>query len=90
MSSGTTNAWGVRESWMVNSPNKEDSSWGDRMLRGPIWEIITGFSLAMAGVDIFMMMHPFAVAYLQEITQTLMGLRKVATPDTSKWIGMEV
>ena len=90
MSSGTTNAWGVREAWMVNSPNKEDSSWGDRMLRGPIWEIITGFSLAMAGVDIFMMMHPFAVAYLQEITQTLMGLRKAETPDTSKWIGMEV
>ncbi len=24
MSSGTTNAWGVREAWMVNSPNKND------------------------------------------------------------------
>ncbi len=90
MSSGTTNAWGVREAWMVNSPNKNDSPWGDRMLRGPIWEILTGFSLAMAGVDIFMMMNPIAVSYLQEITQSLMGLVKAETPDTTNWISMEV
>ncbi|MDM7934790.1 MAG: CO dehydrogenase/acetyl-CoA synthase subunit delta [Methanothrix sp.] len=90
MSSGTTNAWGVREAWMVRSPNKEDSDWGDRMLRGPIWEIITGFTLAMAGVDIFMMMHPLAVAYLHEITQSLMGLIDAKTPDTSNWIKMGV
>jgi len=90
MSSGTTNAWGVRESWMVKSPNKDDSDWGDRMLRGPIWEILTGFSLAMAGVDLFMMMHPLAVAYLHEITQSLMGLIDEKTPDTSNWITAEV
>lgn len=90
MSSGTTNAWGVREAWMVNSPMAAESSWGDRMLRGPIWEIITGFSLAMAGVDLFMMMHPWAVAYVQEITQSLMGSIKAETPDTSNWITMEV
>lgn len=89
MSSGTTNAWGVREAWMIGSPNKEDSDWGDRMLRGPIWEILTGFSLAMAGVDIFMMMNPIAVAYLQEITQSLMGLVEAKTPDTTNWITME-
>ena len=29
MSSGTTNAWGARESWMVGSPLKEDSDWGN-------------------------------------------------------------
>jgi acetyl-CoA decarbonylase/synthase complex subunit delta len=90
MSSGTTNAWGVRESWMVRSPNKDDSDWGDRMLRGPIWEILTGFSLAMAGVDLFMMMHPTAVAYLHEITQSLMGLVEAQTPDTANWIKTEV
>lgn len=90
MSSGTTNAWGAREAWMVNSPNKDDSAWGDRMLRGPIWEILTGFSLAMSGVDIFMMMHPLAVSYLQEITQSLMGLIEAETPDTANWIKMEV
>ena len=90
MSSGTTNAWGVREAWMVRSPNKQDSDWGDRMLRGPIWEILTGFTLAMAGVDIFMMMHPLAVAYVHEITQSLMGLIDAKTPDTSGWLKMGV
>jgi acetyl-CoA decarbonylase/synthase, CODH/ACS complex subunit delta len=90
MSSGTTNAWGVRESWMVRSPNKDDSDWGDRMLRGPIWEIITGFSLAMAGVDIFMMMHPLAVAYVHEITQSLMGRIEAKTPDANAWLKMGV
>jgi len=90
MSSGTTNAWGVRESWMVRSPNKDDSDWGDRMLRGPIWEILTGYSLAMAGVDIFMMMHPMAVAYLHEITQSLMGRIEAKTPDTGAWLKMGV
>jgi acetyl-CoA decarbonylase/synthase complex subunit delta len=90
MSSGTTNAWGVREAWMVRSPNKQDSDWGDRMLRGPIWEILTGFTLAMAGVDIFMMMHPLAVAYVHEITQSLMGLIDAKTPDTSAWLKMGV
>lgn len=90
MSSGTTNAWGVRESWMVRSPNKDDSDWGDRMLRGPIWEILTGFSLAMAGVDIFMMMHPTAVAYVHEITQSLMGRIDAKTPDTGAWLKMGV
>jgi acetyl-CoA decarbonylase/synthase complex subunit delta len=90
MSSGTTNAWGVREAWMVRSPNKQDSDWGDRMLRGPIWEILTGFTLAMAGVDIFMMMHPLAVAYVHEITQSLMGIIDAKTPDTANWLKMGV
>jgi len=90
MSSGTTNAWGVREAWMVRSPNKQDSDWGDRMLRGPIWEILTGYTLAMAGVDIFMMMHPLAVAYVHEITQSLMGRIDAKTPDTANWLKMGV
>ncbi len=90
MSSGTTNAWGVREAWMVKSPNKQDSDWGDRMLRGPIWEILTGYTLAMAGVDIFMMMHPLAVAYVHEITQSLMGRIDAKTPDTANWLKMGV
>ena len=90
MSSGTTNAWGVREAWMVKSPNKQDSDWGDRMLRGPIWEILTGYTLAMAGVDIFMMMHPLAVAYVHDITQSLMGRIDAKTPDTANWLKMGV
>ena len=71
LSSGTTNAWGARESWMISSPQIQDSDWGDREYRGPIWEIITGMTLALAGNDLFMMMHPRAVQFLKEFTEIL-------------------
>jgi len=71
LSSGTTNAWGAREAWMIESPLFEDTNWGNREYRGPIWEIITGMTLALAGNDLFMMMHPKAVQFLKEITSIL-------------------
>lgn len=90
MSSGTTNAWGARESWMVSSPLKQDSDWGPREYRGPIWEIVTGLTLALAGNDLFMMMHPTAVQVVKEITQTLFGLKEEEPIDITNWIGAEV
>jgi acetyl-CoA decarbonylase/synthase complex subunit delta len=90
MSSGTTNAWGAREAWMVGSPLKEDSDWGPREYRGPIWEIVTGLTLALAGNDLFMMMHPGAVAVLKEITQSLHGSLDRDTIDISNWVSAEV
>src|SRR5665648_134080 len=90
MSSGTTNAWGARESWMIESPLSQDSDWGPREYRGPIWEIVTGLSLALAGNDLFMMMHPTSVQVLKEITQTLYGSIKTDDFDISNWIGREV
>ncbi len=71
LSSGTTNAWGAREAWMISSPQSQDSDWGDREYRGPIWEIITGMTLALAGNDLFMMMHPKAVQFLKAFTEIL-------------------
>jgi acetyl-CoA decarbonylase/synthase complex subunit delta len=41
----------------LTSPLKQDSDWGPREYRGPIWEIVTGLSLALAGNDLFMMMN---------------------------------
>lgn len=90
MSSGTTNAWGARESWMISSPLKEDSDWGPREYRGPIWEIITGLTLALAGNDLFMMMHPASVAVLKEITKSLHGSLSRDAVDISNWITQEV
>ncbi len=87
MSSGTTNAWGARESWMKESPLNQDSSWGPREYRGPIWEIVTGLSLSLAGNDLFMMMHPTSVQVLKEITQTLYGSIETEPVDISNWIG---
>ncbi len=86
MSSGTTNAWGARESWMVSSPLKEDSDWGPREYRGPIWEIVTGLTLSLAGNDLFMMMHPTAVQVLKEITQTLYGSKETEPINIENWI----
>jgi len=90
MSSGTTNAWGAREAWMVGSPLKEDSDWGPREYRGPIWEIVTGLTLSLAGNDLFMMMHPGSVAVLKEITQSLHGSLERDAVDISDWVKAEV
>jgi acetyl-CoA decarbonylase/synthase complex subunit delta len=90
MSSGTTNAWGAREAWMIGSPLKEDSDWGPREYRGPIWEIVTGLTLSLAGNDLFMMMHPGSVAVLKEITQSLHGSLERDAVDISNWITAEV
>ncbi len=90
MSSGTTNAWGAREAWMKESPIEGDTSWGPREYRGPIWEIITGLTLALAGGDLFMMMHPGAVAVFKEITSTLFGEREGHVDKIEDWITLEV
>lgn len=90
MSSGTTNAWGAREAWMVSSPLKEDSDWGPREYRGPIWEIVTGLALSLAGNDLFMMMHPGSVAVLKEITQSLHGSLDREMVDIANWVTAEV
>ena len=89
MSSGTTNAWGAREAWMKSSPIEEDTDWGPRELRGPIWEIVTGLTLSLAGVDMFMMMHPGAVAVLKEIMETLGGKISGSVADPGDWIFMK-
>jgi len=90
ISSGTTNAWGAREAWMADSPLEGDTPWGPRELRGPIWEIVTGLTLSLAGVDMFMMMHPLAVAVLKEVFNTLGGKVKGNVADAGKWIFAEV
>ena len=70
MSSGTTNAWAAREAWQ-----KMDPEWGPRELRGPIWETATALTLLLAGVDLFMMMHPAAVKTLKDVIKELTGKR---------------
>ena len=66
MSSGTTNAWAAREAWLKMAPEFEP-----RELRGPLWEVGTALTLLLAGVDLFMMMHPAAVKTLKDITKEL-------------------
>ncbi|HMK54756.1 MAG TPA: CO dehydrogenase/acetyl-CoA synthase subunit delta [Methanobacteriaceae archaeon] len=81
MSSGTTNAWGSREAWM-----KKDE-WGPTDYRGPIWEIFTGLTMMLCGVDIFMMLHPSSVQLLSEIGSTFTKeYLTTDVPDISNWI----
>ncbi|MBU4535673.1 MAG: acetyl-CoA decarbonylase/synthase complex subunit delta [Euryarchaeota archaeon] len=81
MSSGTTNAWGSREAWM----KKEE--WGPTDYRGPIWEIFTGLTMMLNGVDIFMMLHPTSVKLLREIGGTFVkDYMTTDLPDISDWI----
>jgi acetyl-CoA decarbonylase/synthase complex subunit delta len=81
MSSGTTNAWGSREAWM-----KKDE-WGPTDYRGPIWEIVTGLTMMLCGVDIFMMLHPSSVQLLSEIGSTFTKeYLDTDVPNISNWI----
>jgi len=68
MSSGTTNAWAAREAWMEMAPE-----WEPRELRGPLWELTTALTLLLAGVDLFMMMHPAAVKTLKDVINQLLN-----------------
>ncbi len=65
--SACTNAWSAREAWMDLGP-----AFGKNDLRGPLWETIGGLTLLLAGVDVFLMMHPLAVTTLREVAGRLM------------------
>jgi len=78
MSSGTTNAWAAREAWL-----KMDAKWEPRELRGPLWEATTALTLLLAGVDMFMMIHPAAVKTLKDVINRLSNGQKV---DASKYL----
>ena len=86
MSSGTTNAWAAREAWQTMDPQ-----WGDKALRGPLWETVTGLTLMLAGVDLFMMLHPAAVKTLRNTVKRLSG--KTGTMDVAKianWVSAKI
>lgn len=86
LSSGTTNAWAAREAWMKMAPE-----WGPRELRGPIWETITALTLCLAGVDVFMMMHPAAVKTLKDVIGKLTTNATKGKPEQiADWVTMKI
>ncbi|MCW3997288.1 MAG: CO dehydrogenase/acetyl-CoA synthase subunit delta [Candidatus Bathyarchaeota archaeon] len=84
MSSGTTNAWAAREAWL-----KMSQEWEPRELRGPLWELTTALTLLLAGVDLFMMMHPAAVKTLKDIIQNLTLGKKADSEKYLNWISIK-
>ncbi len=86
LSSGTTNAWAARESWLKMAPE-----WGPRELRGPIWETVTAVTLLLAGVDLFMMMHPAAVRTVKDVVKRLTtGAGKGKPEQLSDWVSLKI
>lgn len=81
MSSGTTNAWAAREAW-----KKLDPQWGPREFRGPIWETATALTLLLAGVDLFMMMHPAAVKTLKDVIKELTSGKHGNAEKIADWV----
>ncbi|MGQ9538919.1 MAG: CO dehydrogenase/acetyl-CoA synthase subunit delta [Candidatus Bathycorpusculaceae bacterium] len=85
MSSGTTNAWAAREAWLKMAPE-----WEPRELRGPLWEVVTALTLLLAGVDLFMMMHPAAVKTVKDVISQLMGGKSTDADKLVEWVTMKV
>lgn len=85
MSSGTTNAWAAREAWLKMAPE-----WEPRELRGPLWEATTALTLLLAGVDLFMMMHPAAVKTLKEISEQLINGNVGDSEKIADWVSKKV
>ncbi|MEM3458544.1 MAG: CO dehydrogenase/acetyl-CoA synthase subunit delta [Candidatus Bathyarchaeia archaeon] len=85
MSSGTTNAWAAREAWLKMAPE-----WEPRELRGPLWEVTTALTLLLAGVDLFMMMHPAAVKTLKDVTKQLTSSGSGNADRLVEWVSAKV
>jgi acetyl-CoA decarbonylase/synthase complex subunit delta len=85
MSSGTTNAWAAREAWLEMSPE-----WEPRELRGPLWEVTTALTLLLAGVDLFMMMHPAAVKTLKDVINQLLSGSSGNADRLVEWVSTKV
>jgi acetyl-CoA decarbonylase/synthase complex subunit delta len=83
--SASTNAWAAREAWM-----KMDRKYGSRGLRGPLWETINALTLLLAGVDIFMMMHPAAIRTCKD-TILMFAEKDAPVPgDVARWATMKI
>jgi acetyl-CoA decarbonylase/synthase complex subunit delta len=83
--SGTTNAWAAREAWQKLGPE-----WEPEELRGPLWETVTALTLLLAGVDVFMMMHPDAIKSMKRITEQLMKRGNAKGEEILSWVSTRI
>lgn len=79
--SAATNAWSAREAWMDLGP-----VYGSRDLRGPLWETLGSLILLLAGVDLFLMMHPLAVSTMRDVSSRLIAGAGTNTKSETDWI----
>lgn len=83
--SAATNAWAAREAWMKMQPE-----YGPRELRGPIWETVNGLTLLLAGIDLFLMMHPAAVLTLKDVIHRLDTTNNSPAEPVHDWVSVRI
>jgi acetyl-CoA decarbonylase/synthase complex subunit delta len=83
--SAPTNAWAAREAWMQLPPE-----YGSRQLRGPLWETVNALTLLLAGVDLFLIMHPAAVRTLRGIIHQFATPGQEPADRVQDWTGVRV
>lgn len=83
--SAATNAWAAREAWMKMPPE-----YGPRELRGPIWETVNALTLLLAGIDIFLMMHPAAVFTLKDVIRRLATTEPSHAEQILDWVSVRI
>ncbi|HZD43123.1 MAG TPA: CO dehydrogenase/acetyl-CoA synthase subunit delta, partial [Methanomicrobiales archaeon] len=83
--SASTNAWAAREAWL-----DMDVKYGPREIRGPLWETINGLTLLLAGVDLFLMMHPLAVQTMRNVSSWLMAAGEAEKKPTHDWVKVRI
>ncbi len=82
ISCGVTNAWAAREAWM------SEPSWGAREYRGPLWEMITATTVLLAGADLMMMLHPWAVKVVKDAIACTAGEAEGEPVKYEEWMGI--
>ena len=83
--SAATNAWAAREAWMAMAPE-----YGPRELRGPVWETLNALTLLLAGIDLFMMMHPASVLTLRDVIHRLGNKGAAGASPVRDWVGARI
>ena len=60
--------------------------YGPLEIRGPIWETLNALILLLAGVDLFMMMHPAAIRTMREVIQRLQETGEAPSRAPADWV----
>jgi len=83
MAAATSNSWAAREAW------RKDPELGPRKLRGPLWEATSALTFLLAGVDMFIMLHPAAIKTLKNVASWLMNQGSIEAAPVD-WVGLKV
>ena len=83
--SAATNAWAAREAWMDLPPE-----YGQKEIRGPIWETVTALALVTAGVDLLFMMHPGAVQTVRTVLESRSRAADAKPGEYPDWVSARI